>query len=241
MVTYTGDLLAETDYLRKRIVDAFDPLIPMHMLQRQGKPGDTNSDGLCLYVGLWGAWWLNNQIKGLKVIIATVRWSAFGPTGAPMHANLGSLPWFIMQLQTVDGEHPKWDAIYTALANDMQTGADAEEAKTNCRSRVVAYNPTQATHNMRQMVRPEALAAMAIQRTEEINKDILQPAKTLERDTVRYVLVPNVDSVLNIFVERNTPKMPNMGNSIHQEKGLVKDSSLLSAIGEWRTWLVLGN
>ena len=240
MVIYNGDFLAETDDMRKRIVDAFDPLIPMHMLQRQGKHQDDNSDGFCLYVGLWGAWWLNNQIKGLKVIIATVRWSAFGPTGAPMHASFGSLPWFIMQLQTVDAEHPKWDAIYAVLTNDMQTGADAEEAKTSCRERVVAYNPTQATHNMRQMAHPDVLAAMAIRRTEEVHKDS-QPARTLERDTVRYTLASDAGSILNIFVERNTPKMPNMGNSINREKGLVKDSSLLSAIGEWRTWLVLGS
>jgi hypothetical protein len=241
--TYVGDLLADTDYMRKRIVDAFDSSIPMHMLQRQGTLNDENADGLCLYVGLWGAWWLNNQIKGLKVIIVTARWSAFGPNGAPTHTKFGSIPWFIAQLQTLDNEHPKWDAIYTILSDDIQLGAETEEIKTNCRARVT-YNPTQATHNVRQIAHPNVLAEMHIKRREESGHNI-QPTKTLERDTVSYVLLFNatdgqVDPVLNIFVERDTPKIPHMGNAIHQEKGLVKDSSLLSAIGEWRTWLVLG-
>ena len=231
-----GGLVSTTDNLRFQLTRAIDDSVAMHLLQQQ--PGQA---GLCLYIGLWGMWQLNTTMRGLKVILATSQWSAFGPHGAPPHTILGEIPWFIMQMQCVDADHPLWERIQQVLAEDIAASAESEDAKRKCRV-AVPFNSTQATQSIRPFKNQDYLADVRIQRIDKPRTDHV-PFKTMDRDTTLYGLSSEADAglALQIIVERTTPKMPVMGSMLNQERGLVKDSSLLAAIGEWRTWIVIGD
>jgi hypothetical protein len=71
------------------------------------------------------------------------------------------------------------------------------------------------------------------------------PIQTVNRAVVQYQLMrlprdatPSVDVRVN--VERPLPRNTTLGQMMHQESGYVRESNLLSAIEEWRTWITLG-
>ena len=218
-----------TDDMRRQLTTAIDGSLSMHLLQQQP------NNGLCLYVGLWGVWMLNDQMHGLKTLIATAH--PYTPI-VPPQTTLGQLPWFILQLQSMDEDHPLWPRIYDLLQGDIDNGIEKERADGACHP-FLPYTATQANHSIRQFADPTCLSGMPIQRVDDPEGTTV-PFKTMDRDTVVYKMVPDA-KVATIFVERTTPKVPCAGMcGLNPERGLVKESSLLAAIGEWRTWIVLG-
>lgn len=225
--------LSPTDGTRRQLTSAIDDSLPMHLLQQQP------NNGLCLYVGLWGVWTLNDQIHGLKTVIATVHPSTLGSPMIPPQTTLGTLSWFILQLQSMDEEHPLWERIYDILQGDIDQCIEKEETGGKCHP-FLPFTATQATHSIRHFVNHAYLAGIPIQRVDDANNGGgTVPFKTMDRDTIVYKMTAHADAA-TIFVERTTPKVPCAGNMLNQERGLVKESSLLAAIGEWRTWIVLG-
>jgi hypothetical protein len=222
--------LSPTDGMRRQLTAAIDDSLMMHLVQQQP------NNGLCLYVGLWGVWTLNDQMHGLKTLIVTIHPSTMGLSVIPQTTTLGMLPWFIMQHQSMDEDHPLWQRIYDILRTDIEECIAKEEIEGKCHP-FLPYTATQANHSIRKFADPTYLASMQIQRVD--NPEGGMPFKTMDRDTIVYKMATNANAA-TIFVERTTPKVPCAGNMLNQERGLVKESSLLAAIGEWRTWIVLG-
>lgn len=69
------------------------------------------------------------------------------------------------------------------------------------------------------------------------------PTSTIQREIVAYQCVEyNEDAIeevlpFRVYVERGVSKWRSLENKLHAEKGYVKESHLLAAIGEWRTWI----
>lgn len=251
---YIGESVASS--LRSELADAIRPDLPMRLLRQQN-----TGQRLLLYVGLWGAWWSGDHnedapIPGAKIVVATVRASPYAEAPQSVES-LGRLPWIILQFQTVqrDADGKQWESVFKVLEPDFQQNLPRDEpSHKRCRTGY-RYNPAQTVHTLRSIAQPDMLRQVKIIRKERDNvRDVeARPASTPGRDCVEYsahrvlresLVDDSPDDVLellpfDVFVERSVPRQSNAGQKLHREVGLVREGNLLSAIGEFKTWIVL--
>jgi hypothetical protein len=73
-----------------------------------------------------------------------------------------------------------------------------------------------------------------------------RPANSLQRERIEFQVFrgrqPDLRlQPLRVFVERKLPKRQIVGQRLRSESGFARVSDLLSAVGEWRTWILLGS
>lgn len=220
-------------------------------------PGDS------IFIGLWSTWTIGGEAPAAKVVLATV------PAGSGLPANLGisrrpvplgALPWRILQLQIIRqtdkardpaGRGTLWEAIRMIMKPSFDR-LEAPEARNDCNKKIF-FDAQAQVHASRRMTVPEFLTACTIERVDDKEERIPQmPMETLTRAIIQYRLtrVPTVrgtkdastDDMSDVFVcvERSLPKNSVLGQLLYRETGVVKESNLLSAVEEWRTWILVG-
>ena len=96
----------------------------------------------------------------------------------------------------------------------------------------------------RQLADPTLLQDYTLRR-EDSKSTTVRPQNVIDRERIAYnVFRGRVDDLqpqpLQVYIERSVPKRVVLGQRLHSESGLSKEATLLSAVGEWRTWIVLG-
>jgi hypothetical protein len=235
---------------RDLLLSSIEPDLPMRFFVTRG--------AVHVYIGLWATWWVNGANSEAKIVIAGVPTAPGAPT-APLRptALLGELPVRVLQFQTVtqhtgegsaDAARLTWAQVAKILAADMESLRENTEKRRGVR---LTFDATQDTHKLRCFRDPEVLGAYRIRRIDlatdalcvAYNGPVPCPAKTMEREFVVYECYNTIadrkqSAPCWIYVERPVPKHGQRVLNI-KETGYVKDSDLLSAIGEWKTWLVL--
>ena len=96
----------------------------------------------------------------------------------------------------------------------------------------------------RQLVDPTLLQDYTLRR-DDSQSTAVRPRNVIDRERIAYnVFRGRADDLqpqpLQVYIERNVPKRVALGQRLHSESGLSKAATLLSAVGEWRTWILLG-
>lgn len=231
--------------LRGVITEALGADLPMHSMQGR--------DGMQLWVGMWGTWWVNGDNPAAKIVLATVR--ATGGARLVSPQPLRTLPWVVLQLQVVEEGQPIWDTVVAILHDAFQLPDPRSDRR--CPGRV-AYDPVQEVHALRRVADPQRLASFKIVRVDrdaELRRpnagaratygdDGPRPVNTLQRERIPYHVFQGREGDLQpqavqVFVERCLPRQMLLGQKLHAETGMVKESNLLAAVSEWHTWIVL--
>lgn len=222
---------------RTAITDALSPDLPMRLFNRQGN--------MSQYIGLWGAWWGDDptiSVRGLKVVLATTTGEA-PRIPAEGTLPLSSIPWVILQLQAVDATDKVFDRLMAAVRTDLDKRIAMQIPNSRrCAGRIV-YDATQDVHSLRTIQSPAALEAFTVTRVDEPTNGP-QPTRALQRERVEFKVFRGRHDDLHpqpvrVFMERRLPKRQSAGQRLRSETGFAKVSDLLSAVQEWRTWIVL--
>lgn len=221
---------------RNAITNSLGGDIPMHFLKTNGTA--------TLYVGLWSLWWSDEvTLAGAKVIVATTQNTNSTPLGD--HVPLRSIPWSILQLQSMQPEEPEWVGVYRVLTPDIEAKQrDVAQNLARCTKRFM-YESTQEDMSRRKLADPELLEGYTLSRVDDQTVVAVRPQSVINRERVPYkVFRGNPDDLrqqpVTVFIERVIPKKVVLGQRLHTESGLTKIATLLSAVGEWRTWIILG-
>ena len=192
-----------------------------------------------VYVGLWSVWWsFPEEMAGIKVVLVTVPRNA----SIPEKSTLRSLPWSIMQLQTLIPDDRIWGDITKALRTDID--AAAISADKPCSGGSISYEAMQKQKQslQRSVQHPESLQEYIVTRQDDTVS--LGPKDAIDRRRIPYAVYRGRPEdlraqPLRVFIEKHVPKRAQVSQHLHSESGLSKDSTLLSAISEWRTWIIL--
>lgn len=218
--------------------DALAPDLPMRLLKEDAR--------VAVYAGLWGTWWPNDEKRLAKVVLATVPKDDGNPKAPPGPINLEALDWLILQLQTFDEECAIWGAALGALLRDDLAAADkatASRAGRPSKGMRLQYNQVTENIQTRQILDPTWFSTIPMLQTnpdDETSTDddatAARPVSVLNRKRVQYTL-PEFENV-RVFIEQPVTKQP-LQQKLNGNFGLMRESNLLSALNEWRTWIVL--
>jgi hypothetical protein len=228
--------MSDTQTHRQAITDGLDPKLTMYRFR-------SDPPLMVQYAGLWGAWWGGETLTvpaGIKVVLATV--VASGPAE---NAPLGVLPWTILQCHSFGPDDPQWAALLDTLRPEIEARANENRADRRCPGRLV-FDPSQDVHSTRRIQKPDDLQQYTIERVEvgTGNASAPRPVSVLQRERIEYgVFRGRSDDLrpqpVTVFLERLVPKRQQAGQRLNSESGFARTSSLLSAVEEWRTWVVL--
>lgn len=188
---------------RQAITEALQPDLPMIPMRRDP------SRGLTMYVGLWGLWGATTggaaSPEGLKVVLATV-----AAQDAPQsEVALASLPWTVLQFQSLTPNDSAWGDISGALQQQIAASATGGSGR-GCAGMLV-YNSTQDVQNVRSIKDSAFLAGYTVERLDE-DSGAARPVRTAYRERVEYRVYRGRDSDLRpedavrVFMERRVPK-----------------------------------
>ena len=218
---------------RTVITNAVGSDLPLLIFREEGN--------LVQYAGLWGAWWLNEEISMIKVILITVEKPSGGT--AAERTELGKEAWRIMQMHAITPDHKLWPQFYVALRDQIDSqNPTVLEPTEQCR-KTLAYKPDQNDQSQRCLTDPDALEQYTL--TREDGTDVtVRPQNLLERQRVMYT--PSRGKADNlkvqpfrVFIDNTVPSKVFYGPRRQSETGLFKVSNLLAAVNEWKTWIVL--
>lgn len=232
---------------RELLLASIDPDLSMRFFATRG--------AVHIYLGLWATWWVNGVNSEAKILVASV--SAASNPSPPATARLADLPVHVLQFQTVSEREARESSTDPARLQWVQVAqilaADMEELRTETARRRpsrLTFDATQDTHQVRCFRDPDVLGAYRIRRL-DLNGErrcalypgpAPCPAPTLNREMVVYECFNIIQGSRRsapcwVYVERTVPRN---GRRVTQNKetGYVRDSDLLSAIGEWKTWLL---
>jgi hypothetical protein len=209
--------------------------ISMHLLKK--------NNNAKVYVGLWSLWWSDEvTLAGAKVIIATTTTQDVFPD----HLQLEAVPWSILQLQTMQPEELVWGEVYRVLTPDIEAKQkETTQQLPRCTGRLM-YESAQEDMSRKKLVDPDILEGYTLTRVDELAEGSIRPQSIINRERIQYnVFRGNMDDLrpqqLTVFIEGVIPKKVVLGQRLHTESGLTKTATLLSAVSEWRTWIVLGD
>lgn len=210
-----------------------------------------------VYIALWSVWWLDpGDVGGAKVVLLTV------PRSQPLPetTTLPNLPWIVsglevrrgprarpmMQLQTLAPEDTIWPLVYKTLRDEMTSaaGMDVTAARKRCTGRI-SYDTVQDNMSRRSMNDAELLQEYTIVRSDEVvGPERPRPLDVLNRKRIPYeVYRGRADDLrvqpIRVFIERNVSKRAPLGQRLQSETGLSKTTTLLSAVNDWHSWIVL--
>lgn len=227
-------MTTEEEIQRHRIVlsEALDPDILMMPFRSQGQ--------LTQHIGLWSVWWSTDPDTpiGMKVVLATTTTTA----AAALSSNhLGTLPWIILQLQSIGFNDAIWDEALRTLRPEVDRLAREQD---RCAGRIY-YDPAQDVHIMRRVKHPEALQGYRVTRIDDAaanESPVVRPVSTLLRNRIQYAVTHNREpQPITCYLENILPRRSIPGQRLKGgESGMMKESDLLAAVGEWRTWIMLG-
>lgn len=205
---------------------ALSPKLPMRLLKH-----DAN---LVLYMGLWSTWGVNEADHvAAKVVLATALRDPTVPSPPPL-VTLDDLTWVVLQLQTVEAENPIWTNMHALLQAEFQTAPD-ESVEVRRRTQWLRYDPSTKNIQGKQLEQASLLSQVTVtQRATE--RTAPRPTPTLTRQRVEYQV--NEYEGVRVFVEKQTTKQP-LQRQLNGDAGLTRDGTLLAAVNEWRTWIVI--
>lgn len=192
------------------------------------------------YVGLWSVWWLNSgEVAGAKIVFATLSRRDFQEEKSP----LDKVPWLVLQLQTMTSEDNIWPDIYKTLKDDIESKSGETPPSQRCAGNIT-YDSMQRDMARRDWADPQLLQEYTITRIDDENTVSSRPSNVLNRKRIPYsVHRGRADDLhvqpIHVFIERMVSKKASLGQRLHSETGLSKVTTLLSAVNEWRTWIVL--
>ena len=176
----------------------------------------------------------------MKVVIVTT------PTASNLATNmqLQLIPWNIMQLQSLKPDEKTWGDVYKVLLTDIDNQKKQTPQTQRCMGKLV-YNSMQEDMSRRTLKTPDLLQGYTISRVDDEQTGGVRPQSVIDRERIPYnVFKGRPDDLhkqpIQVFIERLVPKKLALGQRLHSESGLAKTATLLSAVGEWRTWIVLG-
>ena len=193
------------------------------------------------YVGLWSVWWSNEgEIASVRVVIATVSRS---DAAVPEQVKLPGLPWVIMQLQALSPEDQMWPQVYKALQEEIHAKGQEVPSTKRCPG-TIAYETSQIDNARRELVDPEKLQDYTITRVDESVGP--RPMEVRHRKRVQYHVHRGAEDNLRlqplcVFIEKLVSKRAPLSQRLHSETGLSRVSTLLSAVNDWHTWIVLAD
>ena len=96
----------------------------------------------------------------------------------------------------------------------------------------------------RNVADPDALQEYTIIRSDDADANGARLQDLINRKRVAYSVYRGRpedlrEQRINVHIERQISKYVSLGQRLHSDTGLSKDSTLLSAVSEWRTWIVL--
>lgn len=205
-----------------------------------------NRNGFTVYAGMWATWWVNGTNIAAKILFATV---PAAPGQLPQSALLGDLAWTVLQLQTVSPDSPNnlWERLSsTTLAEEFRPPAPAPSGTDRSRQ-MLSFDATQRdTYRLRKFAKPDVLETYRVVRSDP-NQANHQPTTSLDRIRIPYNVFeyhrtpgsPPLDVPVRVFMERELPKQACVGHMLTLDTGYAREGTLLAAMGEWRTWIVL--
>jgi len=234
------------DSITSGISAALDETLMMHPF-KGAPPGD------CVYIGLWSSWTIGGEAPAAKVLLATVPAVHAAAYSVGKSVPLGELAWQILQFQIVrqtdkvqgpSGHGTLWESIKRILDADFKKLEDSDD-NNQCAKRIFfdAHAEVHATRNIKN--RDWFTHAVIERMDSKPDAKGAKPMGTLSRAIVEYNVrrlpMTQVSSgvQMRVYIERNTPKNSTLGQLIHRESGFIKESNLLAALEEWRTWFVL--
>lgn len=234
--------VSETAF-RADMVRALDPQMSMYRVR------DSPDGALTLFAGLWSTWWVNEENCMAKVVLATVPEAA---GKAVVKQPLQSLPWIILQLQTLGQDSPAWADLCIALQPEFRAAKvdptvlhrdrslSSKPPRQGNTADSLTFDPTQETHAVRQWAQPDLLDAVVVRLVDEPGKDRPaagpRPSDVANRTRVEYSIegVPGV----RLFVEKAAARQP-LRRRMQEASGLKREGTLLAAANEWCTWFLL--
>jgi hypothetical protein len=144
-----------------------------------------------------------------------------------------------------------WEAIHQLLHKEFAQLEGQDTTGDECKQRVFFHGEAKI-HSMRRMRDRDWLNACTIEREDDAaQRPEVAPTETIGRAVVPYratfmpvTLPPVAHATLPevwVHVERSVPRRTILGQAVQREKGFVRESTLLAAIEEWRTWLIIGD
>lgn len=194
------------------------------------------NESLAVYTGLWSAW-TQPSVDGsssvaAKVVLITVQKQpdTSAPQGPIEMDHL--VPWVVFQTHSIDEESPVWKDVQRVLAEEFQT---MTHDKTPSQKGRLQFDPSQGNHAVRSMAEPNRLAAYRLTQGSS-GGDLPAPATVMDRKRVEYS-IDNATGV-RLFVEKYTTRQP-LQKHMDADSGLVRTGTVLGAINEWHTILVV--
>jgi hypothetical protein len=201
------------------------------------------NDKMNQYVGLWSLWWSNSgDISTVRLIFATVP-----PTidpAPPENAALKTLPWVVLQLQALYPDDHMWPLVYKTLHAEMDAKMRDMPSTQACPGKIT-YETLQSNTAKRQLVDPEMLQEYTIMRVDNPeDRPDPRPLEISNRKRVQYLVYRGRETdlreqPLQVFIEKLMSKRAPLSQRLHSETGLSKTTTLLSAVNDWHTWIVL--
>lgn len=195
------------------------------------------------HCGLWSVWWLNGgEVGGAKVVLATTPRTSSQKSVETIP--LEQLPWVVLQLQILTPDDPVWASVYRVLRDSMEARSGEP---VPCQGRI-HYNARQVQSNLdrREMVDPDLLQDYTVVRVDDdgTSNGGPRPANTPNRRRIPYRVYrgrPDDTRVqpMQVFIERPVPKRAPLGQQMRPDTGLTRTSTLLSAVNDWHTWIIL--
>jgi hypothetical protein len=207
--------------------------LPMQLLQQHATMNQ--------YVGLWSVWWSNTgEVASARLVVATV----LRTVTPPENASLKNLSWVVLQLQTMSPEDEKWPLVYKTLYQEIDARSRDPGNRQACPGRL-AYDTVQSNAVKHQLVDADLLEEYTITRVDDSEtRSDPKPIQVNNRKRIQYLVYRGKESDLRlqpvqVFIEKLVSKRAPLSQRLHSETGLSKTTSLLSAVNDWRTWIVL--
>jgi hypothetical protein len=201
------------------------------------------NDKMNQYVGLWSLWWSNSgDISTVRLIFATVPRTT--DPAPPENAALKTLPWVVLQLQALSPDDHMWPLVYKTLHAEMDAKMRDMPSTQACPGKIT-YETLQSNTAKRQLVDPEMLQEYTIMRVDNPeDRPDPRPLEISNRKRVQYLVYRGRETdlreqPLQVFIEKLMSKRAPLSQRLHSETGLSKTTTLLSAVNDWHTWIVL--
>ena len=215
---------------QRAVNEALDPTLDMYLFRENA--------AVAIYAGLWSTWRVNDERTCARIVLATVvkNDGTASPSGP---VPIDKFEWIILQLQQVDEDSEHWTQLRGILDKEFVRLMPDKTGPT-CTRQGLQYDPSTANLRGHQMNDGPWLSKVEIvqqaDEDERSNDDRPGPISVINRRRVGYNLT-EFESV-RLFVEQPTTKQV-LQQKLNGSFGLSRESNLLAAMNEWRTWLVV--
>lgn len=155
---------------------------------------------------------------------------------------LNALPATPMQFQAIGPEDSIWPTVYKSLKDEIESSSYGAGVPPRCSGKLT-YDSMQEDMSRRKMNDPELLQDYTIVRVDE-EPTGSKPVEANNRKRIQYSVHRGRPEDLrvqpmDVFIERQVSKRVPLGQRLQSETGLTRTTTLLSAVNDWHTWIVL--